>query len=308
MKRIITAFTVAAVAFATLFSGGNAFAEKAFTVSPMTQKVVLAPGETYRGGLKISNPVTSTEDFDYEVSVAPYSVKNDSYDEVDYKTKGKMNTIVEWTTIENPTGTLKPNDSVTISFEINVPKEVPAGGQYMALFVSEDTSKKQPGGDMAIIEKMGMAHIVYAEVAGETRNEGRIIENNLPSFLTSNVLKASATVANDGNVHTDAKYTLQVWPLFSDEEICTNEETRDSMLVLPETKKYYSQECNLPMFGIFRAKQVVKIFGEESIVEKTILVCPLWLLFVVIFGIVLLIAWLVARARKRGDSRKTSNE
>ena len=113
-------------------------------------------------------------------------------------------------------------------------------------------------------------------------------------------------VKNNGNVHAEAKYTLQVWPLFSDEEICTNEEAPENSLVLPNTQKYYSQECNLPMVGIFRAKQVVKIIGEESIVEKTIIVCPLWLLFVVIFGIVLLIAWIIAKTKKRKDSGRDS--
>jgi len=311
MKKIITVFVVAMVALTGFFSSGRVFAEKAFTLSPMSQKVVLVPGETYRGGVSISNPVTSTEDFDYEVSITPYYVKGgnnskDDYGGADYESKTKMNTIVDWATIDNPTGSIAPNESVTITFTVTVPANAPAGGQYMALVVSEDASKKQSSGDMAVVEKMQMAHVVYAEVTGETRNEGTIVDNNVPSFITSNVLKTSAMVKNNGNVHAEANYTLQVWPLFSNEEICTNEEKPENSLVLPNTQKYYSQECNLPMVGIFRAKQVVKIFGEESIIEKTIIVCPLWLLFVVIFGIVLLIAWIIAKTKKRKDSGRDS--
>lgn len=37
-----------------------------------------------------------------------------------------------------------------------------------------------------------MGHIVYAEVAGETRNEGVVLENDIPSFLISNTLEATS--------------------------------------------------------------------------------------------------------------------
>ena len=106
-------------------------------------------------------------------------------------------------------------------------------------------------------------------------------------------------VKNNGNTHTDAEYTLQVWPVFSDEEYCTNEENPDKSLVMPETNRYHSQTCVLPVVGIFRAKQVVSIFGETSIVEKNFIVCPIWLLVIVIFAVISIIIWLVAKSKSR---------
>ena len=110
---------------------------------------------------------------------------------------------------------------------------------------------------------------------------------------------ASSTVKNNGNVHTNAKYTLQVWPLFSDEEICTNEEEPATSLIMPETERMHVEECNLPSVGIFKVKQTVEIFGEKSVAEKTILMCPLWLLFLVLFAIIALVIWIVTKVKKK---------
>ena len=74
---------------------------------------------------------------------------------------------------------------------------------------------------------------------------------------------------------------------------------------MPKTTKYHEEGCRLPLVGIFRAKQTVKIFGEISIVEKTVIVCPIWLLFVIIFAIAAIIIYIVAKARKRKINKET---
>ena len=68
---------------------------------------------------------------------------------------------------------------------------------------------------------------------------------------------------------------------------------------MPETERYHTETCNLPPIGLFRAKQTVKIFGEESIVEKTVIVCPLWLIFVILFVVIALIIWIIIRMKSR---------
>ena len=104
---------------------------------------------------------------------------------------------------------------------------------------------------------------------------------------------------NDGNVHADAKYTLQVWPLFSDEEICTNEEDPATVLVMPGTKQYHAESCNLGMVGIYKARQTVEIFGEKSIVDATVIMCPIWLMVVILVVIIAIVWFVVHRIMKR---------
>lgn len=271
-------------------------ATKALTMSPMSQRIILVPGERYKGSFNVSNPQTSDEDFNYSVSVDSYSIAGSDAGAAELS---NYNMITNWIKITNPTGRLAPGTTNVVEFTIDVPDDAPAGGQYATLPVTEEREASAQGDSLGIVEKIQMVMTIYAEVAGETLKDGDITENNVPTFLLNNELTATAMVRNDGNVHTDAEYTLQVWPMVGDEEICTNEEEPDTSLILPGTERFHTQSCNLPVVGVFRVKQVVRIFDTISTVEKTIVVCPLWLLFVVVLGIAAIIIWLVIRAKNR---------
>ena len=291
----------------------SAFADsKVISISPTHERIILTPGETFHSGFLVVNPANSKSELHYLATVGTYSVASgtnsiDDYGAADLDTITEMNTVMNWTTIDNPEGTVAINGSETLSYTINVPKDAPAGGQYMTILVREDPKFKSSEGNSSNIQEiMQMGFIVYAEVAGDTRKEGAILENNIPSFLLNNKLEAGSRVRNNGNIHTDAEVVLQVWPLFSDEEICTNEEDASLTFIMPNTERYHVETCELPMVGIFKAKQTVKIFGETSVVEKMIIVCPLWLLVIIIFVIIALITWIVVRVKSRKATPETA--
>lgn len=290
--------------FSILNTGSVSAAGNAIAVSPMYQNVVLVPGETYRGGFTIVNPQDSTSDLNYLVTVGAYTPTKTSDDDYDYSgadfaTRTNMNRIVDWISLDNPEGTIEPGEDMYVTFSIKVPKDAPAGGQYASLLARENPEYAQQDDSVAIRETMQIAHILYADVAGETDRSAEILENKVPSFLFDNKFEATSMVRNNGNVHTSAKYVLQVWPLGSDEEICTNEEDESSGFVMPDTEKYHVESCELPIVGVFKAKHTVKIFNEVSEVEKMVIVCPLWLLLIIIIAIVAIIVWLVVRAKGR---------
>ena len=313
-------YKILAVLFGLLFSWGeplHAFADdgasSTINVSPMSQKMILVPGETTEGAIKVSNPYQAKQNLDYSVSVGSFNQfagdgDVDDYGSVDTRTVTSYNQIMDWISLDKESGSVPPNGVDMISFTIKVPQDAPAGGQYATILVTDETDYAgNNNGNVAIQSKMQIGSIIYAEVAGETREEGAILENKLPSFLLSNQLEATSMVRNNGNVHADASYVLQVWPLFGDEEICTNEEEPATSLILPETERFHAQTCNLPIAGIFRAKQTVKIFGEESIVEKTIIVCPIWLIFIILFIVFALIFYFVAKAKARKKMARTKS-
>ena len=302
-------FTILAVLFVGfLFGMVNVSAvdeemDTRMVISPPQQKIVLVPGETFEGAIKVSNAADTRKDLEYSVTVGSFGLGKDEDGDVDYNdtdtdTITSYNQMMQWITLGKKSGVVAPNTTDTVPFTINVPVDAPAGGQYATIIFQNDTKDNtSTGGNVAIKSVIRFASSIFAEVAGKTRDEGVITENNLPAFLFGNKLSATSTVENKGNVHTNASYILQVWPLFSDEEICTNEEEPSTSLIMPETSRYHVEECDLPAVGIFRAKQTVKIFGETSEVEKTVVVCPLWLLFIIIFVIVLVIIWLIARVK-----------
>ncbi|MBR3236109.1 hypothetical protein IKF92_00280 [Candidatus Saccharibacteria bacterium] len=284
------------------------------TVSPPTQEIVLVPGEKFEGSIDVSNSVNSGSDLKYSVTIGSFGLGKDENGNVDYNntdvdTITSYNQIMDWIKLGKESGVVKPNETDTIPFTITVPSDAPAGGQYATIIVQDDSDNGENNdGNVAIQNVVQFASAIIAEVAGETRNEAEIVENNIPAFIFSSPLSASSLVKNNGNVHTNAKYILQVWPLFSDEEICTNEEDPTESLVMPEAERLHVEECGLPAIGIFKAKQTVEIFGEKSVMEKTVFVCPLWLLFLIVFAIVMLVIWIVMKTKKRKPVKREEGE
>lgn len=312
MKKIRSILlTIIMLLFATVFVvGKTVFADinVMMTVSPPVQKIILIPGETYNGVVDVSAANGNTIDVKYSAGVSPFNLARvgDSYNyENNFTMETDYNQIVNWISLENDSGSVSPNNTSRIYYKIDVPMNAPAGSQYAAITVrnGNDDVNTDSGKGATITSVYQIASIIIAQVAGDTVETGNIVENSVPAFvLDGSAFKAESFVENTGNVHTDAEYTLQIWPLFSGEEICTNEENPDKDLVLPGMKKYHAQACKLPAFGIFNVKQTVKIFDQVSTVERMVIVCPMWLLFVVIFLIILGVIYLVAKSKKRKEN------
>lgn len=317
-KTLLTTFMVGSIVFSVPSVWADDEAGASMFATPMMQKILLSPGEQYQGVITVSNGSAATRDLDYTASVGSYGWNRGENDKdvysgaVDVETKSQYNLIMDWITLSKSSGSVSPNSQDKVYFTIDVPEDAPAGAQYATILIANSTNNNRDGGsgenNTAVInESWQLASAIIANVTGKTVERGSIVDNSMPSFLLNNKLEATSMVKNEGNVYTDAEYVLQVWPLFSNEEICTNEEKPEASLVLPETERYHSQSCDLPSVGIFRAKQIVRIFGEESIVEKTIIVCPIWLLFIIIFVVFALIFYFVTKAKARKKAAKSKS-
>ena len=309
-NKIIKVVVACLVMLTSVFSSVRVFAEEevvsSLIVSPPTERMILVPGERYKGAFKISSSNASKNALKYTVSVGSFSqVKDehskDDYGTVDHISVSSYNQIMDWIVLDKTSGVVEPNTTDTVGYTINVPENAPAGGQYATIIFRDETRGTAGGdGNVAIQNIVQFASVVYAEVAGETREIGAIKENSVPTISFGSPLVTSSLVRNDGNVHTDAKYVLQIYPLFSDHEVYSNEEEPMKSLILPESERYNTQTWEeAPMVGIFRVKQTVSIFGDVSTVEKIVIICPLWLLFIIIIGIIGIIWWLISRSRNR---------
>ena len=292
----------------------------AFTVSPMSENIVLNPGDEYSSSLDIYIPTEYENNIKYNVEIVPYFV-DENYNNDFNNEYGTSSRITEWISFDTPKeGKLSPGQKTTILYTINVPEDAAGGGQYAAILVSaniwdnEDSrdseNTKNDKIDTAIKEEKKIAYIIYAEIAGDITRQGEIVDVNMPSFLLSEDIAGSSSIKNTGNVHGEAEYILQVFPLFSDEEIYTNEDDPATATILPNRTRYQETSWNqTPAIGIFNVIYTVEFEGVTTQVSKIVIKCPVWLLFIIIFAIMALIIWLITRTKSRGKkkSRKVSN-
>lgn len=319
LKKKWTLFTILIASIFTISSiltlGVSAERGVAFTVSPMKEKMVLNPGDEYSSTINLSIPVGFENDIKYTVEVAPFFV-DESYNNDFNNTYGTINEIVKWISIDTPKeGKLSPGQSTTIVYSINVPENAAGGGQYAAILVTaeewyegyeDDASDENNKIKTSLKEEKKIACRIFAEITGDITRQGEIVDINVPSFLLSGNVSGFAAIKNTGNVHGSAKYKLQVFPLFSDEEIYTNEEDPETHTILPD-RVYYNEISweQTPAIGIFNVVYTVEFEGVTTQVSKLVIKCPIWLLFIIFAVIAGIIIWIVMRVRSHGkQSRK----
>lgn len=279
--------------------------ENAFTVLPMSQNFSLQSGETFTGKITVVNPSTSTSDFSYIVSVAPYNVVGEDY-QADIANVSTYSQIADWITIANPTGTISPNASQDVEFTITVPDNAPAGGQYALIMVSSDPDAKSSEG-VSINNVFAIGSVIYADIAGETTHEGSIIENNIPEFSTTTPVTISALIDNHGNVHENAIFALTVTNAITGEKIFpTDQDTnnRFSEIIMPETTRYITRNIdNLPALGIIKVEQTIYYNNDVSTVTKNLIICPVWFLFLLVAVFISIVGFIAARVHHHRKNR-----
>lgn len=315
-KKILAGFVGAVMTLVSVMLPYGA--ASAFSVSPQDQEYVLTPGQSVTGEVKAINPSDAGGDFYYVAEVVPYSVSDDGEYSPSFDAENDHTDIVNWVTmsdgdefgVKEVHGVLKPGEEGKAYYTITVPKDARGGGQYFAVRVKNDlaAAKEAEDDDMvAIKEVVGIASLVYVEVSGDITVKGEITDNNISSFLLNPPIKTSFMVKNEGNTHAKVSYFLQVFPLFSDEEVYTTEEDMGTHYVLPGASRVITQSWdNTPTMGIFKVRQTVyydSLDSEPSVTEKMVIVCPVWLLFVIFFLIAALIIWIVMRVRSRGKQK-----
>lgn len=272
--------------------------------SPINYKKVLVPDSTEDLTITLSTPGDAKEAANYELEVRPFFFDNNG--ESYFEAKDSYSEIVNWITIpeEDVKGIIKPNEPKKIVYRITVPENAPAGGQYAVIIVK---TYDDNGSDIKQIYEMTQA--IYAEVAGETIRGGEVISTNLPTVLFSGNLTASATIKNNGNIHAYAKHTLKVLPLFGDEELFTNEESpQEGAVIMPGASRLTSIAWeNTPVAGIFRVKYSVEFEGVKNELEKIVIVCPLWLLIVIVLFVATIIYRLLTSAKPSKKTKKESS-
>ncbi len=266
---------------------------------PMNQQVDLTPGEVSEGYITIVNPADSKQDFNYKITVSPYSVVGENYT-ADLQSRNKSNEIVDWIKVDEPTGTIAPNGTKKVKFTITTPKDAAAGGQYASLNVSSNNDGSDNDG-LAVKNVFEMASLIYGTVSGDIVKEGEILENNIPGFAAVPPVLVSTKLQNKGNIHQSATIILKVTNFFTGEVIYPKDESQGQFgeVVMPDTTYSSSREIsNLPSIGVIRVTQTVQFDGKTSTNEKNVIICPVWFMILIACTIAAIVVFIVSRVKK----------
>ena len=292
-NKLILFLSVAISSFAFLLFGSPNASALDLTVSPMSQKLSLVPGETISADFRIFNPSETNADLVYEIEIQPFT--KDTGNNVQFEAKEDYSQIVDWITVKEPTGVLAPGEGRDIEFTITPPANAPAGGQYAAIIV------KSPSVTVGMVNQtFSIGHLIYADVSGKTKHSGKVNKIEVPTFLFSGNIVGAAEVTNDGNVHTYAIHNMAIYPLFSSDPVFANPSDSNRLLVMPESSRTISLTWeSTPSVGIFRVVYSVDIEEDSQKIEKLVFVCPLWLLLIIIFTFLFLLVLIINRFIKR---------
>lgn len=276
-----------------------------FTVTPMSHSVTLDAGDTYEGEIIVANPANAAQDFNYKVEASSYGVVGDDY-VADLLTETERTQIAKWITIDNPTGVLKPNESVKIHYTVNVPENAPSGGQYAAILVSSDLDVK--GSDSVSVNNVfEMASILYAKINGEMIHEGEIIGVSVPGFVTTTPITVSTTLRNDGNIHETARISLEVRSYFSADNIYpkVGEDGTLDEIIMPGTTRHVERDIDgISPLGIYDVLQTVNYMGKTDTIHQVVIACPIWFMALVFVTLVAIVTTIVVSVKKHRKKRR----
>ena len=269
-------------------------------VSPASHTLgQLEPGKSYESTFIVKN--IGTEKISFNVYPAPYYEDGENGDKT-YDVMNNYTHLSEWITFDINEGTLEPNETRKVTYRVKVPTGTAGGAQNAAIMVESNDAIDET---KVVSASSRIALILFSQVSGETNACGKILDKNIPGLLLNPPIIASGRVENCGNVDLNVKYAMSVYPIFSDEEIYTNEEDPLVLATLPETRRFTSVDWEgTPSFGLFKVKLDITYAGNTETIEKIVLVCPLWLIVLIIVFVGAMVFWLVSKNRERKNSKK----
>ncbi len=306
VKSVFTAFAATLMLGISVLSGtAPAYAaeyKQNLLVSPGDISLgKLEPGKTYESEFKVKN--IGTEKLSYRVYVTPYYERGENGEQA-YDISNHYTYLSEWVTFSKKEGSLAPQTSETVTFRVKVPDGTAGGSQNAAIMVETNDAID----NTKVVSASGrVALILFSNIDGETNACGKIVDKNIPSLLLAPPIMASGRVENCGNLDLNVKYIMEVYPIFSNEAIYTNEEKPTVLATLPETRRFTQIDWEgTPSFGLFKVKLAITYNGNTEELERIVLVCPLWLIVLVIVFIGAVIFWLVSRNRSRQVAKQVN--
>lgn len=279
------------------------------SLNPSERDLELEPGKTYTSSVKVTN--IGRLAFDVKASVSSYYVSDDNYTP-DFNSESSYAKLHNWIKLEKDLYHLEPAASAEVKFTVTVPEDAISGGQYAAIMLLSDGGEKD---DSAVQVHGQLAAIIYGHIdGGEIVQQGELVNHELPGFVFDRKLSITQTVKNSGNVDFRVRQTLTVRDFFSNREVVNADSIDENgqmigynlASVLPGTSRTgILTWSNPPLLGLFNVTQEISFLDQEYEYTSLVLICPIWLLVIVIALIIALIVWIVFKVRSKKHGKNS---
>ncbi|NCU38225.1 hypothetical protein EOL96_04190 [Candidatus Saccharibacteria bacterium] len=241
-------------------------------LTPTSKRYTVDAGEVVNDSFTIIN--NGKNAYEFTVVATPYSVRNEAYSP-EFQQETVNSDAYKWIQFTKVKWSAAPGETVEIPYTMRVSEGAKAGGHYGAIFAQ--TVANESDGATGIVSSKSVGLILYANVNGPTKEEGRLQKVDIPFYQTAAPLDISAYVENSGEVDFETKVTFAVMDLAGDVKYQTSAEYP----VLPGTTRRIDLEWNqAAWFGIYKTRVEATILGVQDVKEGYIVLAPRWLLFV----------------------------
>jgi hypothetical protein len=274
--------------------------DASITISPINNRIKIDPNSKYDGTITVRN--SDSNSLDIRLYAAPYSVNDLSYEQ-NFETDKPRTQISRWISFENDKYDVPGKGKVSVPYHINVPKDVPAGGQYAVIFVEQlQRSSSESDANVNVVMRAGM--LIYATVSGKTRDEGTVLTQNIQQFVPMAKMATNFIIKNTGNTDFNVKCSLDVSSFFGG-SVYTSK--TDSKFVLPDTEREVYISWDDSKMGVYRVTQTVEFLGYIQVVERYVVVFHAWLMALIgliLIGVLIVLLVLLPRKRRRIQEQK----
>lgn len=279
-------------------NAGSASENVGLTVTPSIDKMgILEPGETYEREISIVN--SSKEEATFKIFTSSFWVENEDYEVKWGTSESQHGKISGWTNIDpNKTHTVKAGETYDFKYNITVPRDQAGGSQHLMVTIGMEAA----GGNGFVTTETHLNTLIYADINGETNPGAEIVSHNIQGFSFTPSVSTTSVVKNTGNVDIDVKYRLSASGLFSKEETLLVE---DEKTLMTDSSRMLEQRWeNAPLLGIYNVTQEIDIMGEVHVFTSAVIICPLWLIILLVLTIVVMAVYLVYKNSKRKKNSK----
>ena len=309
-RTFIPAFILAAVAVLSLglagvvsAVGSNSEPTISISVLPAQQRLALEPGETKAAEVTVVN--SGNTPYEVKVYATPYTVSEDYTSNVFEGDTLPFSQIWRWILFDGEESTdlfvLEPGTRKNIEFTIDVPKSVPAGGQYAGIMAEI----APPADATGIVSIRRVASLLYTNINGETIDKGEVTDRIWQSFHSDRDIKTSLTVENLGNTDFTVENRLLVTGLFGNK---IDEVVELSKTILPETSRSFelNWQSKSPV-GIYRLTQQSKFLDQTITKTKLIFIMPVWFMVLALVVLVIVIIVIIHIIKRNKHRRRSMN-